>query len=729
MIHCEAQSLISLQHELLLSIGTHTSPEALLKEFSFKAIKTLNLKRIHFFQKSNKLVGIRKKSFCIPLSAKDIISENQKLARYYNKLLPTENSFIEEIEHNGSFFYSFGIKNFGYILLERRLKAFDESLIQALIPPVLRFSIAYLSRKQFELNTKQRNKIHEISSMLRLDKQKFESILGAIKDGVIAININKKIFYANDSARAYMDVEKHTDIDKKYYEYFRLLNIDQTEDITQKLERYASKNTSWSPKESVVFKTQSGKTSVCEINVQKIKDKRQNHTGSNYYFVITFHDITETYEMEQTLAWQATHDHLTECLNRSGFEKILDHIVIKNTSHNHALIYMDLDRFKYVNDLGGHLAGDALLKQVAEIMQQEIRESDHLARIGGDEFCIITKRCEIEYAVELSHRIREKVERLRFQWKDNVFTIGISIGVTSIKPGDKDADMVFFKADDACMLSKNNGRNQVTLAQENALNTSKKDPTRQINYINHVNKSLSSIDDSYNFVLYQQQIMAIAEEEKDHIEILLRMEHKNKIILPNAFLPAAERYGKIAAIDLWVVKNSLEYIKHCKDTDVNVNLSGITLSDDCARKQLYQLISEHPEEAKNLCLEITETVAITNLNKCIRFMNNASQYGVSFALDDFGTGVSSFGYLKNLPVKYLKIDGSFIRDICTNEIDQIVVRSITEAAKAMSIQTVAEFVEDAEILRKISEIGVDFAQGYHLNKPERLATYPLPILH
>ncbi|WP_299878140.1 EAL domain-containing protein [uncultured Cocleimonas sp.] len=720
MILCEPENLISLQHELLMSIGTHTSPEALLKEFSFKAIKTLNLKRIHFFQKSNKHVGIRKKTFCIPLSAKDIIAENPKLERYCVNHLPTENGYIEEIEHNGSFFYSFGIKNFGYILLERRLKAFDQSLIQALIPPILRFCIAYLSRKQFELNTKQRNKIHEISSALRLDKQKFETILGAIKDGVIAININKKIFFANDSAYVYMDVENNAKFDKKYYEYFRLFNIDLSEDITRKLENYAMKSTTWSPKEPIVFKTESGKTSVCEINVQKIKDRRQSQIGGDFYFVITFHDITETYEMEQTLAWQATHDHLTQCLNRSGFEKILDHIVIKNKSNNHALIYMDLDRFKYVNDLGGHLAGDALLKQISGMMQQEIRESDHLARVGGDEFCIITRRCETKYAMELAERIREKVERLRFQWEENIFTIGISLGVASIKPKDKDADLVFFRADDACMLSKNNGRNQVTLAQEVPENASKIDPTRQINYINYVNKSLSVFDNTYKFVLFQQQIKAISENEKDHIEILLRMEHNNKIIMPNAFLPAAERYGKIAAIDLWVLKNSLEYIKHCKNIDVNVNLSGITLSDDGARKQLYEMISAHPEEAKSLCLEITETVAITNLTKCIRFMNNASQYGVSFALDDFGTGVSSFGYLKNLPVKYLKIDGSFIRDICNNEIDQIVVRSITDAAKAMSIQTVAEFVEDAEILNKISEIGVDFAQGYHLNKPERL---------
>lgn len=714
------QSLITLQHELLMSIGTHSNSEELLKVFSFKAIKTLNLKRIHFFQKNNINAGIGKREFSIPLSAVGFLKEIQELETYYNMPSPNDSGFVEEIKNDGSFFYCFGIKDFGYILLERRIKPFEDNLIQALIPPVIRFSMAYLSRKQFELNDIQKNKINAISSALRLDKQKFETILGAIKDGVIAININKKIFFANESAHAYMGVNKDTNLNKKYYEYFRLLTIDKSEDVTRKLENLAIQKTTWSPNEPVIFKTHNGKTSVCEINVQKIQDIKQNPRVSNFYFVITFHDITDTYEMERTLAWQATHDHLTDCLNRSGFEKILEHIVLKNKSNNHALIYMDLDRFKYVNDLGGHLAGDALLKQVTAIMQQEIRDTDHLARIGGDEFCIITKRCETQYAMDLAERIRKKVERLRFKWKDNVFTIGISLGITSIKPEDKDADIIFYKADEACIASKNNGRNQTTLAPESSEKSSKKEPTIQINYINCVNKSLSLNDESYNFALFYQRIKAISEDEKDHIEVLLRMEHKNKIILPNAFLPAAERYGKIAAIDLWVVKKSLEYIKHCKNTDVNVNLSGITLNDKHARKKLYELISAHPEEAKSLCLEITETVAITNLSKCIRFMNNASQYGVSFALDDFGTGVSSFGYLKNLPVKYLKIDGSFIRDICNNEIDQIVVRSITEAAKAMSIQTVAEYVENAEILDKISEIGVDFAQGYHLNKPERL---------
>ena len=260
---CEPQDLITLQHELLMSIGAHSSPEDLVKEFSFKAIKTLHLEKIHFFQKNNNQAGIEKNTFSIPFSALDIINENSKFDCYNTTSSPTDSGFIEEIKYKQRFFYCFGIKYFGFILLERRIKPFEEKLIQAVVPPIIRFAIDYLGRKQFELNTKQRTKINEISSALRIDNQKFETILGAIKDGVIAININKKIFFANKSAHAYIGVDNNTKFDQKYYEYFRLFTIDKSEDITRKLETFAIQNTIWSPGEPVVFKTHNGKTSVC----------------------------------------------------------------------------------------------------------------------------------------------------------------------------------------------------------------------------------------------------------------------------------------------------------------------------------------------------------------------------------------------------------------------------------------------------------------------------------
>ncbi|MGK0272889.1 MAG: EAL domain-containing protein (putative c-di-GMP-specific phosphodiesterase class I) [Cocleimonas sp.] len=214
-------------------------------------------------------------------------------------------------------------------------------------------------------------------------------------------------------------------------------------------------------------------------------------------------------------------------------------------------------------------------------------------------------------------------------------SIGVSIGVSEIRPIDNDANTVFFRADEACMRSKQNGRNQVTLAHQFSDDKLYED---KINYISYMNKSLSTDENDFKFVLYQQKIKSMSEKEKDHVEILLRMNYQNKIIQPNAFLPTAERYGKISAIDLWVVQNAFEYIKRNKDLDVNVNLSGNTLSDDKAMEQLYKLIQQHPVEAKSLCLEITETSAITNLSKCISFMEKTRELGVTFALDDFGTG-------------------------------------------------------------------------------------------
>ena len=711
-------SLFSLQHELILSIGTFNNSEELFKKFSLRAIKTLNLKRIHILQIENESLEVSSNNFSIPPSSSSFFDKNIELTRYQDFVVPQDTAFIEEIKIANSYIYSFSVKDLGYMFLERRVKPFEDSLIQALVTPISRFSMSYSNRQQFLLNIKQKETIEKISNTLEQDKLKFEAILGAITDGVIAINTKKEIFYANNSAHKFLNRDDNSaPLNKKYYEYFRLFNLNDEKDITRELELLARQEIIWAPDKPVLLKANEASTIICEINVQEIRDRSENAIFNEIYYVITFHDITEAHKMEQVLAWQAMHDPLTEILNRTGFDREFNSEIANNQIDHHALICMDLDRFKQVNDIGGHLAGDSLLKQIADLMRQEIRDTDILARVGGDEFCILAKKCDIKYAHDLAERILVKVIRFRLQWKENIFGIGVSIGVSEIKPDDNDPTIVFFRADEASMRSKQNGRNQVTLAHEFSTN---KPNEKKINYINYINKSLSNDETDFKFILYQQQIKAMAEEERDHIEILLRMSYQNKIIQPNAFLPTAERYGKISAIDFWVVKNALAYIKLGNGIDINVNLSGITLSDNKEMERLYSLISQHPIEAQSLCLEITETAAITNLSKCINFMDKATELGVTFALDDFGTGLSSFGNLKNLPVKYLKIDGSFIKDICDNKIDQIVVKSINEAAKAMNLKTVAEYVENQAVLDKISHIGIDYAQGYHLNKPELL---------
>lgn len=228
----------------------------------------------------------------------------------------------------------------------------------------------------------------------------------------------------------------------------------------------------------------------------------------------------------------------------------------------------------------------------------------------------------------------------------------------------------------------------------------------------------------HNFVLYQQSIQSVSSNHKsDHHEVLLRVQHHNDIILPHTFIPAAERYGKICEIDIWVLNETLGYLKNHQNQSMNANLSGITLCNENARNAIYELIRRHPEEAPYLCLEITETAAIASSSACISFMKQLTKVGVNFAIDDFGAGMSFFGLLKDLPIKYVKIDGSFIKNVCNNELDAVVVKTITEAAKKMSIKTVAEFVKDEATLNKVSELGIDFAQGYCLDKPQELAMH------
>ena len=225
----------------------------------------------------------------------------------------------------------------------------------------------------------------------------------------------------------------------------------------------------------------------------------------------------------------------------------------------------------------------------------------------------------------------------------------------------------------------------------------------------------------HNFVLYQQSIQSVSSNHKsDHHEVLLRVQHNDDIIMPHTFIPTAERYGKICEIDIWVLKETLGYLRNHPDQSMNANLSGITLCNEHARNSIYELIRLHPDEAPYLCLEITETAAIASSSACISFMKKLTKFGVNFAIDDFGAGMSFFGLLKDLPIKYVKIDGSFIKNVCHNELDAVVVKTITEAAKKMSIKTVAEFVKDEATLNKVSELGIDFAQGYCLDKPQEL---------
>lgn len=722
-----AHSLIMLQHELLMSLDVSDKPKKILINFAMRTLKTLNLRALYVLEKDNAEIGIEASIHQIP-QASTPIEQHDFLKQYVDGPIPDKNEFLEEIQTQQGYWYCFALKDLGYLLFERSTKRFDQTLIYALLAPMSRFAQTYIDRKQFLLNERNRLYIKTISEHLQSEKGKLEHVLRSIQDGVLVVHESGWINFANQAAYLLLGLPETTELDEHFKSYFDIYETETNRRLTGEIVGICMEHGYWSQVKPVVLRTQAGTDIIVTLKVKSMLEPAQNGMPAQRFFVCTFHNITENYAMERRLKWQATHDPLTNCLNRHGFQEQLErYIETDRQNEKGVLLCLDLDRFKYVNDIGGHVAGDALLRQLSAIMQQELSDLDSLGRVGGDEFCVLLRDCHCDQGLRVAEAIRLQIDRLRFKWEDNIFSVGVSIGASAIHHSDHDADVVLLRTDEACMVSKENGRNQVTSVSKMNGYGSTQANTGQSKNLQYLNRALSGNDDDCRFILYRQDICSLSPEtQPGHQEVLLRILTDGKVLAPNSFLPAAERSGKVADLDLWVLSHTLEFLSGNKQTRLNVNLSGVTLSNKKACDRIYDLIKAYPAEALHLCLEITETSAIINLAKCIAFMEKLLKLGVTFALDDFGTGVSSFSYLKNMPVEYLKIDGSFIQDICNNKIDEIVVQSIVAAARAMGIRTVAEYVSNEAILTKVTELGIDFVQGFCLNKPEPLIQHSLP---
>jgi PAS domain S-box-containing protein len=469
------------------------------------------------------------------------------------------------------------------------------------------------------------------------------------------------------------------------------------------------------------------------------------------------------WESERRLSWQASHDPLTELVNRRGFEQRLEQAVIsaKTSNHQHALCYLDIDQFKIVNDTCGHLAGDELLRQVSTLLRTELRKTDILARLGGDEFSVLIYlrktdilarlgsdefglllyQCPLEPAQQIANMLRERIYEFRFVWEDNTFSISVSIGLVVLNADTQNLASVLSAAYAACYAAKNKGRNRVHVYQ---LDDSELAQQRgEMQWVSRITKALQE----NHFRLYSQRIVPIAQTERksEHCEVLLRLEEETgKIVSPMAFIPAAERYQLMHLIDRWVISTLFAHLGqqyqdwHCSKLQnwpslYAVNLSGASINDEQFINFVQEQFALCRIPPSIICFEITETVAITNLGKAAQFMSELKALGCHFALDDFGSGMSSFAYLKNLPVDYLKIDGVFIKDIVTDAMPSLcqasrtavneatiaseMVEAIARIASVMGIQTIAEFVENDSILVKLKALGVDYAQGYGIGKP------------
>ena len=440
---------------------------------------------------------------------------------------------------------------------------------------------------------------------------------------------------------------------------------------------------------------------------------------------------------EDHLSWQAAHDALTQLPNRREFEAVAARHLesAHRNGMNHAVLFIDLDQFKVVNDTCGHLAGDALLRDLAQVLSEKTRRSDTLARLGGDEFGVLLEGCDLPHAQRLAGQLLAAIRAFRFTWEGRVFTLGASIGVAAMTAESVDLKTVLSAADTACYLAKDKGRNQVQLYRPDDEEVSSRQG--EMSWVSRITQCV----EEDRFFLHCQRVVGLASpdsEESEYLELLLRMrDEQGRVVPPMAFIPAAERYHLMGSIDRWVVSRAVHCLSRFRPAGkrlprFGLNISGMSLGDPAFEEFVLQAIEKAAIPPSSLCFEITETAAIANLSRAARFMRRFRDLGCRFALDDFGSGLSSFAYLKSLPVDYLKIDGSFVRGIAKDRIDYAVIDAIHRLGKAAGARTIAECVESPEILRRVRELGIDCGQGYFLHRPEPYAAlaermhYPSP---
>jgi diguanylate cyclase (GGDEF)-like protein/PAS domain S-box-containing protein len=463
-----------------------------------------------------------------------------------------------------------------------------------------------------------------------------------------------------------------------------------------------------------------------ELPIQNSAASIRARDGRLLGTVVVFRDVSHERRLRRALSYQATHDALTGLINRREFEQRLHNAlgeVREDPTAAHALVYLDLDQFKVVNDTCGHPAGDRLLKQITGLLQTRVRASDTLARLGGDEFGILLQDCSIDQAMKIAESLRQSIREFRFEGAGQTLQLGASIGIVALDQSTESVAGVMSAVDVACYAAKDQGRNRVHLYQINNV----PERHREMQWVSRLQRAC----DDGRLEIFFQPIVPIGDtqDRRGHYELMLRMRDEDgALVQPIEFIPAAERYNVMPAIDRWVVRQALDtLLRRTSLSDgftVAINLSGTTLNDERFLEFLITELSSVDLKPGTLCFEITETAAIANLHNVVFFMKELRARGVCFALDDFGAGLSSFSYLKTLPVDYLKIDGQFVENVGGDPIDRSMVEAICKVARAMGLKTIAERVEGADILETLAKLGVNYAQGYFIAQPMPISRFP-----
>ena len=619
-----------------------------------------------------------------------------------NKTIPAQNAVLAQI----SSIIDFQNNNSEHTLneLQNRL---DNNIIFIIIISVIIFLLTTLTAIYVI------SKIKKTEKQLYFEKELAQITLHSIGDGVITVDKDYVIQTINPVAEILADVKSKDVIGKNILSVYDGENVSQQSKINDNLTNSKIKRSLF---DFTLTKKDGSKFEV-EHTIAPIIEKNKTILGA----VIILRDVTEVRTMEKRLSYEAAHDALTGLINRREFEVRLKQTLRNAQTENtfHSICFLDLDKFKIINDTSGHAAGDEFLKQVSNTIQTVLRQTDILARLGGDEFGIILNSCSIKQAKHICDQIIKKIRTTRFIWDGNSFETGASIGIVPVTKHTVSASEVMDSVDAACYEAKNKGRN--------CTQTFEPDDT---DFVKHqvktswLTKIKTAINEN-NFELYYQELRNISSVKPTPktIELLLRLNDQGKVISPDSFIPTAERYNLMPIIDEWVIKNTFEFIKeykekHNSDIRVAINLSGQSLSEDTILNLITEKLNANRSLYKDtICFEITETAAIANMSKAIEFITCIKKLGCTFSLDDFGSGLSSFSYLKNMSVDHIKIDGVFIRDIHLDPINKIFVESIHNIGKIMGIKTTAEYVENEEILKCIKSIGINYAQGYHISKP------------
>ena len=553
------------------------------------------------------------------------------------------------------------------------------------------------------------------------EKEQAIVALESIGDSVIITDINGNITRLNRVAEKITGWSNQEAQGLPFHDIIKLVNEDTRKPVDNPVPSVLSQNTIFNfPSQTIIVNRDNHEYAI-EGTASPIHNRQNQIMG----IIIVIHDVTSTREMSKKMAYQASHDSLTGLLNRALFEEHLQQALddAKNRNIECVLLYLDLDRFKIVNDTCGHFAGDQLLKQVASIMTQKIRHMDVIARLGGDEFGIILTNCPFSKANALGKKICQAIRDIHFTWNDKLFSIEVSIGAVSINGASNNVAHLLSIADQSCYMAKEKGGNRIHLYLEN--DSELLERRGEMQWISIITQAF----EKDRFCLYYQPIVPVQSEDKqERYEVLIRLiNDEGAIIPPSAFLPATQRYNMMTAIDRFVIQTYFSYFernfKECLPESIpfcNMNLSGSALNDDYFLEFIKEQFNLHQVPPKFICFEINETIALNNYTKAIRFIKELKDLGCLFALDDFGSGLSSFNYLKHLPIDYIKIDGSFIQGLLNTQIDRIIVDSITQVGHMMGIQTIAEFVEDEAIYKLIKGIGVDYAQGYWFSIPKPL---------